>query len=176
MEQVIEFLNQYSAYFLIGTMSVTFIMTIIAISALAKASKLKKRIDSFMKTTESGQNLEEMLAEYLDKVQWMSDQHDKIVNHISDINDRLGYCIQKVGIVRYNPFDEVGGDLCFAIALLDEKNNGAVLNSIYSREGCYTYCKPIENGSCERYKLSAEEMESIDRAIEAKKKKKDKKE
>ncbi|MBR1737631.1 MAG: DUF4446 family protein [Firmicutes bacterium] len=175
MEQVIEFLNQYSAYFLIGTMSVTLIMTIAAITALAKASRLKKRINSFMKTTEKGQNIEDMLAEYLDKVQWMSDQHDQIINHINNINGRLVHCIQKVGIVRYNPFDEVGGDLCFAIALLDEKNNGTVINSIYSREGCYTYCKPIENGSCERYKLSAEEMESIDRAIEGNAKRNDKK-
>ena len=54
--------------------------------------------------------------------------------------------IQKVGLIRYNPFDEMGGNLCFALALLDGNDNGVVLNGIHSRTGSFTYAKPIEMG------------------------------
>lgn len=89
----------------------------------------------------------------------------KFDNEVNKLDERLRLCIQKVGAVRYNPFDEVGGELCFAVAMLDHNNDGVVLNSVYTREGCYVYAKPIENCECEKYKLSSEEKEAIERAV-----------
>ena len=74
------------------------------------------------------------------------------------------FCIQKVGIVRYSAFKDTGSDLSFAVAMLDEKNNGIVFNGIYSREMSNIYAKPIKNGKSE-YTLSEEEVEAINRAV-----------
>ena len=73
-------------------------------------------------------------------------------------------CVQKIGIVRYSAFRDTGSDLSFALALLDEKNNGVVLNGIYSREMSNIYAKPVENGES-TYTLSEEEKQAINKAI-----------
>ena len=71
---------------------------------------------------------------------------------------------QKVGIVKYDAFNEMGGKLSFVITLLDGNNNGYIINSMHSREGCYNYIKEIVKG--ESYiELSEEEAESLERAI-----------
>jgi len=71
--------------------------------------------------------------------------------------------VQKVGIVRYNPFSNVGGKQSFSIALLDGNNDGIVLTSLYGREGSRVYAKPLKNGVSE-YSLSSEEKEAIEAA------------
>ena len=82
---------------------------------------------------------------------------------VTDIDAIMSENIQKVGIVRYNPFDEMGGNLCFALALLDAKDNGVVLNGIHSRTGSFTYAKPIEMG-VSTYVLSTEELQAVEMA------------
>ena len=71
---------------------------------------------------------------------------------------------QKVGIVKYDAFNEMGGKLSFALAMLDNNNTGWILNAMHSREGCYTYVKEIVKG--ESYvELAEEEAEALDKAI-----------
>lgn len=156
----LSFLNNYLIYAVLGLCGFSIILFILAIVALVKVGKVKKRLNKFLQPSQS-HNVEALLLEYLDTVKKIDAKHDKIMSYIENINSRVLNCVQKVGIVRYNPFDEVGGDLCFALALLDEKNNGVVLNSIYSREGCYTYAKPIIDGKSEKYKLASEEEEAL---------------
>ena len=86
---------------------------------------------------------------------------------MKSVNEKLNYCIQKVGIVRYKAIANTGADLSFAIALLDHQNDGIVLNGIYSRDGSYTYAKPIRNGKS-TYNLSDEEIEAIEQALKSK--------
>ena len=74
-------------------------------------------------------------------------------------------CIQKVGIVRYSAFQDTGSDLSFSLALLDEKDNGVVMNGIYSREMSNIYAKPVEAGKSS-YTLSEEEQQAIKKAME----------
>ncbi len=71
--------------------------------------------------------------------------------------------VQKVGFVRFNPFSDTGGDNSFALALLDYRNNGVVLSSLYARDGVRVYAKHIENGEA-RHQLSKEEMHALQRA------------
>ena len=73
---------------------------------------------------------------------------------------------QKVGIVKYDAFHEMGGDLSFALTMLDENNTGWILNAMHSREGCYTYIKEIVKG--ESYVvLGEEEKEALRQAVNA---------
>ena len=89
---------------------------------------------------------------------------DAILAQIKKINEEMLSNFQKVGIFRYNAFDEMGGKLSFALTLLDGENNGFIINSMHSREGCYNYIKEIVKGAS-YIELSEEEAESLERAI-----------
>ena len=71
---------------------------------------------------------------------------------------------QKFGMVKYNAFKGMGGNLSFAFAMLDQNNTGFILNSVHSREGCYLYIKDIEKGETETL-LGSEEKEALERAL-----------
>ncbi len=91
-------------------------------------------------------------------------KESKILREMIDvINNNLQICVQKTAVVRYNPFENVGGELCFALAALDKKNDGFILNTIFTENGCYTYCKAVEAGAS-TIKLSKEEQQSLDLA------------
>lgn len=85
---------------------------------------------------------------------------------ISEIFENLQIVYQKTGLVKYDAFREMSGKLSYALALLDKNNNGFMVNSMYSREGCYSYVKEIIKG--ESYiTLSEEEQEALKMAIES---------
>lgn len=111
----------------------------------------------------SGQNIEQLLENCIDKVDNVISRNRDVENHINEIERNLSNCIQKIGIIRFNAFDNVGSDLSFSIALLDDKDNGVVISGLYSRESSSTYAKPILKGKS-KYPLSAEEMKAIDTA------------
>jgi hypothetical protein len=127
-----------------------------------KIGKLQEKYDFFIGKGEPRQ-IEELLVEHIQKVHEVAASQSQMMDRCNSIEKNLQQCIQKTGIIRYNPFDEMGGDLCFAIALLDDQDNGIVLNGIYSREGSYTYAKAIEAGKS-KYTLSAEEVQALDMA------------
>lgn len=158
-------LNENIAYITLGLSAFSLILFILFIIVLVKTSKLKQRLNTFLSAKSENKDIETMLNEYQEGVRNINDKYNFIVSNINKINERLHLCVQKVGVIRYNPFDEVGGDLSFAVALLDEDDNGVVFNSIYSREASYTYAKPLINGVCEKYKLSEEELQAIQKAL-----------
>lgn len=72
--------------------------------------------------------------------------------------------VQKIGFVRFNPFDRVGGEQSFALALLNNKNTGIVMNFLYTRDGVRIYAKRVIEGKGQEYDLSTEEKEAIKKA------------
>ena len=88
----------------------------------------------------------------------------KILKWNEDLQKICDISITKVGVVRFNPFKDTGGDQSFVIALLNSNNNGIVLSSLYTREGNRVYTKPIEKGTS-TYHLSKEEEKAIAEAI-----------
>lgn len=131
---------------------------------LVKFLSLNKKYKNFMVKLGNGKNLEEDLETYMYRVNKVEKQNAEITNQIDLMDKDLRKCIQKVGIVRYNAFKDVGSDLSFALALLDEQNNGIVLNGIYSRDMSNIYAKPIENGKS-KYVVSEEEAQAIQKAM-----------
>ena len=95
---------------------------------------------------------------------YVENVNKEIIKYCKNLDKQINGCLQKVGIVRYSAFKDTGSDLSFALALLDEKNDGVILNGIYSREMSNIYAKPISNGKSE-YTLSKEEEEAIYKAI-----------
>lgn len=165
METILNYINAYSPYILIGLSFLVLLLFILLVVALYKISSNKKRFDSFMGARSDKHNIEAMLLEYLELSEKIDMKYTDLVDEISTLDRRLKKCTQKTGMVRYNPFNEVGGDLCFALALLDEYNDGYIINSIYSREGCYCYCKKITDGKSPEHKLSIEEDEALEIAL-----------
>jgi len=95
----------------------------------------------------------------------ISSRLKSLEGRLGDLSERQRRCIQKVGMVRYNAFEDVGGELSFSLALLDGHDNGVVLSGLYGREESHIYAKPIEGGMSS-VNLSDEEREAIRRAIE----------
>ena len=89
---------------------------------------------------------------------------EKNKKDIRSLYSKFESSFQKIGIIKYDAFQEMGGKLSFALALLDKSNNGFVLNSMHSREGCYTYIKEIIDGKS-YIKLSEEEKKAVDTAV-----------
>ena len=145
-------------------MGINFFLIIILffmnVSSHSKIKKLKQKYDRFMNGVNEG-NLETVLGDCLNKVNFVVDKNKELEYQINTIERNMYYCVQKVGIVRYNGFDNVGSDLSFSIAMLDNNDDGIILSSLYSRDSSSTYAKPI-TGSKSRYALSAEEIKALD--------------
>lgn len=125
--------------------------------------RLEKRFRIFM-TGSDGGSLEEKMALLFSDVRKLK-EHDLIhKNDIVEMRRTLLCCFQKVGIVKYDAFREMGGQLSFSIAILDQKDNGFVMNSVHSASSSYVYTKEIENGRS-AIELSGEEKEALQIAI-----------
>jgi len=83
---------------------------------------------------------------------------------LKELKEKSKFCFQKIGIVRYNPFSEVGSNQSFSIALLDNNNDGVIITSLYARDGNRVYAKPVKNGNSE-YTLSDEESKAVEEAV-----------
>lgn len=98
------------------------------------------------------------------KVQALEAQLQQTTKEFEAFKKSMRRAITKIGITRFNPFKEMGGDQSFSIALLDEQHNGVIVTSYYGRELNRVYAKPIQRGGSE-LELSEEEKEAINQAI-----------
>lgn len=163
---MLDILNQNSIYIVSGLAVLSLILLILVIILFSSVNSLKKRYKKMMRGV-NGSNLEEVISEYYKRFDNISSQFGKLNGSLTDINKRIGSCLQKTAIKRYKAFENVGSDLSFSVALLDEKNNGVILTGIYGREESTTYAKPVDSG-ISRYELSSEEKEVLDEAINKK--------
>lgn len=164
MQGIIDFLRTDNFLLILSIM--VGILTIGFIAILYSNIKLKNKYNKFMKKIGNGKNIEEDLENYMYRVERVERQNAEIISYCKNLDEEVAKCIQKVGIVRYSAFKDTGSDLSFAVAMLDEKNDGVVFNGIYSREMSNIYAKPVKNGGSE-YTLSEEEKEAIRRAIDS---------
>lgn len=162
MQEMIEFLRTDSCLILLAIMIIILFVGFIIL--LVNNVKMNNKYKNFMKKLGNGKNIEEDLENIMYKVDRVEKQNAEIMNFCKGLDEDLSKCIQKVGIVRYSAFKDTGSDLSFAVALLDENNDGVVFNGIYSREMSNIYAKPVEKGNS-KYTLSNEELQAIDRAI-----------
>ncbi len=164
MEEIIDTIGMNNI--IIISIAINFVLLIAFLVTVAKVSKLNKKYRNFMQKLGNGKNVEEDLENYMYRVDRVEKQNGEINSIIKGMNKNLEKCVQKIGIVRYNAFKDVGSDLSFTLALLDENDDGVVLNGIYSREMSNIYAKPVEKGKS-TYTLSEEEQEAIKKAVES---------
>lgn len=160
-----EFLK--SNNYLIFSFILNILFIILFIINYIRLANMKKSYDKFMKKLGQGENIEEMLKNHLEKVEFVHKQNEEILDYCRKIDNDFGKTISKIGIVRYSAFKDTGSDLSFTLALLNKHNDGVVLNGIYSREMSNIYAKPIKNAES-TYTLSNEEKQAIQKALESK--------
>lgn len=148
---------------LIAMFVLIIILFFIAIRTNMKYNRLKVSYTTFMRG-KNGKTLEDSIFEKFSELDNMVDTVQKNRKDIRELNKNVRANYQKVGIVKYDAFNEMGGKLSFAIALLDGKDSGFILNSMHSRDGCYNYVKEIVNGQS-YIELSEEEAESLEKAM-----------
>lgn len=165
MENILSYLKTDNFLIILTITVVLLIMFFIVL--LIKYNSLNKKYYKFMKKIGNGRNIEEDLQKYMEKIEEIERQNTEILNFCENLDKEIDGCIQKIGMVRYSAFKDTGSDLSFALAMLDENNNGVVLNGIYSREMSNIYAKPIEKG-ISKYTLSEEENEALNKAIDSK--------
>ena len=129
-----------------------------------KLSKLRKNYATFMTKLGKGDNINEMLKEYVAKVDEIKIENKEIIEYYQKLDTKSNDYLKKIGLVRYNAYKDTGSNLSFALAVLNNHNDGFVLNGIYARDNSNIYAKPIKNGKSE-YILSKEEEEAINKAI-----------
>lgn len=165
MESFLELLTNEN--FVMINFIIEIILLVVVIVAVFMLNKLNKDYKLFMKKIGNGNNIPEMLKEYLEDVELVKKDNREIKAYYTKLDSDIASCVQKVGLVRYNAFKDVGSDLSFAIALLDREDNGVVFNGIYGSESSNIYAKPIKNGKSQ-YQLSDEEKYAIDLAEQSK--------
>jgi hypothetical protein len=156
-------LNIDIAYILIAQLVLIIILFILLIIQNNKIKDIRHRISKFLKGKDAASLEDEIVALFEDN-RFIKIETEKNRKNIDNIYDRLAFCFQKIGIIKYDAFNQMGGKLSYSLALLDEDNNGFILNSVHSSDGNYTYSKEIKNGKCE-IELGEEEKMALDEAI-----------
>lgn len=153
--------------FLVFLFALNIILIIVTSINIFMLTKINKKYLKFMKQLGNGNNLDEMLRKYLSDVREIKQDNAEIKAYYTKLDSDLASCIQKVGLVRYNAFRDVGSDLSFAIALLDGNDTGVVLNGLYGSDSSNIYAKPIKGGTS-TYQLSDEEKYALEIAEQTK--------
>lgn len=162
-----EVLGIHSDYVIIGLAVITVVLLILYIVNVVQMSQLKKRYKIFM-SGKNAKNLEKTLIDRLDQIDTLLEANATNESNIKKLSANMKFTFQKVGLVKYDAFNEMGGKLSFSLALLNEKEDGFVMNAVHSREGCYTYIKEIIAGNS-IIVLSPEEKEALDVAKQSNK-------
>ena len=166
MSNILNIINEYSGIIVIGLAIITFLLLITTIILLVSVKKVEKKYRKMMRGI-SNKNLEEVITSNLDNIDVALNNSKESLEKCEKIAEDLKACVNKVAIMRYKGFEDVGSDLSFSIAILDSYNDGVIITGIYSRHDSTTYAKPIDKG-ISRYDLSEEELHVLNEAINSK--------
>lgn len=153
---------------LICSIAVNVILTAIVLLVIYKLNRVEKHYSDFIAKFEGDESIEETLKKFIKMVNNVNEENKIMQANSKSIEKQLNSCFQNVGIVKYDAFDDIGSELSFAIALLDNEENGFIINSIYGRSSSNVYAKKIEGGTSKQT-LSEEEIIALNRARDLKK-------
>ena len=147
---------------LMGAAGLYLLMLILLVIALFRLTRLG-RLQAQLLRGADGMNLEQLLVQQGDTLQEMAANVSTATAMGRSNADTVRYCLQKVGLVRYDAFANVGGEQSFSVALLDNEGNGVVLSGLYARNEVRVYAKPVVGGASP-LALSDEERDAINRS------------
>ena len=150
-------------YIMLGQAVLTIILLIVVIVCIFKIKRLYRSYDYFMRGKDA-ETLEDIIIDHIHDIQELKSQDRANKDQIRINNKNMRASFQKFGMVRYNAFKGMGGNLSFAFALLDYTNTRFIMHSVHSREGCYLYLKAVDRGQTEIL-LGNEEKEALEQAL-----------
>ena len=154
------------AYILIGMLVMILVLLILIIVQMVQASKLKKRLNRFLMGND-GMSMEQDIISLIEDNKFLKINADKNKKEMRELRRKFEHSYQKMGLVKYDAFQQMGGQLSFSLCLLDNNNNGFIINSVHSAEGCYSYTKEIKAGKSSLL-LGEEEKEALEIAMSQK--------
>ena len=155
----LTFISEYAFAFSVYGSLLSLISLVLVIVNTLKTSKIVRKYKRLMRGVDN-KNLEALLEQYLTSIRSALIKVDEASKKQTSLATQVNKCLQGIGVVRYNPFDQMGSDLSFSVALLDAHSSGVVITCIFGRQSSSTYSKSISNGKS-THPLSAEEMEAI---------------
>lgn len=141
-----------------------FFAIVLIIVLISKYGKINQSYEFFMKGS-NGESLEDQIKTLFNDIAVLKLSSEKNRNDIRKIIENLRDTYQRIGIVKYDAFKEMGGKLSFCVALLNDNRTGFILNSVHSSDGCYVYTKEIINGEC-AISLGEEEKKALMLALQ----------
>lgn len=155
--------NVDPAYFLIGLIVAVVILLVLVSVLFAKFTRLQKKYDGFMQGKD-GKSLEKELVGIVEDNRFLKSSSEQNRKDIRTINKNLELTFQKAGLNKYDAFKEMGGKLSYSLALLNDHNDGFILNSVHSSDGCYSYAKLVKEGKS-NIELGEEEQKALNMAL-----------
>lgn len=153
-------ITQYSAYIAISGLFLAVLSLIFGIWTMLKIRKTQNNL-SILFSGKTATDLESILLAHSKEISALDKEIQDLFEISNKIHNLSQRSIHKFGIIRFNPFKDIGGDQSFAIALLDGKDSGITISSLHTREGTRIYAKPITKGESEKYTLTEEEKAAI---------------
>lgn len=150
-------------YLFIAVFALLLLIIMILIIQTVRLHKLSKKYKKFM-SGKNAKSLEKDIIGLYEDNKFVKASSEKNRKDIQTLYRKIESAYQKIGIVKYDAFNQMGGQLSFSLALLDENDNGFILNSVHSTEGCYSYTKEIKNGFSD-ISLGDEESKALNIAM-----------
>ena len=167
---ILEYLMSYGidpAYIMSGISAVLILLIILYLVCIVKMKKLRKAYNCFMKGKDM-ESMEEVLMKQFDRIEVLEEADREKRKEINSLKILMQKSYQKAGLVKYDAFREMSGKLSYALALLDQNDNGVIVTSMYSRDGCFSYAKEVIMGES-KINLSEEEQEALEKAVNGEK-------
>lgn len=163
-ESVKTSLTAAAPFVALGAAAAVLVLLTLVIVLLVKNRRMSRRLNLFVENT-NGATLEDRLEKVLDDNQRVKIQLRNNMNAIVKLNDEMLTAFRKIGIVKFNAFPGMAGKMSSSICLLNNENNGLIINTIHGQEGCHTYVKEIMNGKSITA-LTEEDEEALKKALD----------
>jgi hypothetical protein len=147
----------------VGLVVVVFLLVVAVVGLIRRARRLGRRIDAFTQGSDA-KSLEDVLGSHLERVRQAVNDVNTVSARTALVERDLQSSLSRIGLVRFNPFEDTGGNQSFALALIDSRGDGFVVSSLHARAGTREYAKAVAGGTSEA-NLSAEEAEALKQAL-----------
>lgn len=163
MSGIFDTLGSGSGFLIVILLIIVILLLFKVLSCSMRLTRLEKKYKMFMKGSDA-QSLEKAFTRKLNQIDRLYEAKEDHEHAINYIKKNFNIIFSKYGVEKYDAFDDVGGKLSFALAMLDRDNTGLILNAVHSRDNCFLYLKEIVKG--ESYvMLSQEEVEALRKAV-----------
>lgn len=160
---VLEGVGQNVGVWLTACLLLHLLWMLVLILMLMRVRALSRRLHR-LTAGATGASLERVLMDHLARVEEVDTRQRQVEQRVSALEGRIPLCVQHVGLVRYDAFEDVGGQQSFSLAMLDAQQNGIILTSVYSRSDVRVYAKAVRQGQ-PSHPLSEEELQALRDAL-----------